>query len=96
MAYELKTKETDHSVVEFIKAVESPKSGRTPTGFWTFLQKQRDLTLRCGVRASSGSARTIISILQDMKETRRLLAFHRAKRKSAFILQQVILNGKNS
>ncbi|MEK3806292.1 DUF1801 domain-containing protein [Bacillus sp. FSL H8-0547] len=25
MAYELKTKETDHSVVEFIKAVESPK-----------------------------------------------------------------------
>ncbi|MGX1195413.1 DUF1801 domain-containing protein [Metabacillus sp. SLBN-84] len=25
MAYELKTKETDHSVVEFIEAVESPK-----------------------------------------------------------------------
>ena len=39
--YELKTKETDVSVIEFIESVDHPKSEKTPTDYWTFYRGLR-------------------------------------------------------
>ena len=65
--YELKTKETENSVIEFIEAIDSVKKEKTLINYWIFLRKQPIILQKCGDQALLGLVLIIINTRQDTR-----------------------------
>ncbi len=85
--YELKTKENDYSVIEFIEAVDNPKKREDAYRLLDIFTETTGYPRRCGDRALSDLAPITISMNQVMKVMRHSLASLPVKRRSAYILR---------
>lgn len=93
MAYELKTKENDRDVIEFIEQVEDPKKRADTYQLLDVFAEATGFPPKMWGTASSGSARTITGTRPATKATRRSPGFPRAKGRSVFISCRGIRSG---
>lgn len=83
--YELKTKENDHSVIEFIESVESEKKREDAYRLLDLFTETSGYEAKCGEQVLSDSDPIIINTIQVMKEMSHWLVFHQEKLGSPYI-----------